>query len=629
MRKALFLTITTLLLLLLAALAGLYWAMQNQYGVNIVNQLFARYSKTPVSISSIRYHYPNQLSVTDVELHPEQQHPINIDNIDIWLDLSSLLSEQQQLESVLINGLSLQDGLPDLPWPNTIKVKQLSISNLDFSDDSFIARDASIQIKNPQFVAQGPIPFGTIQFSAEQIYWQGEAFDSVLLDADYKQQNSTIYGLSFRWRDGEFSGQAEQYPHGWSLINVTINQLRLAASPLNTLEQNKWQAITKHISHINSLDLLDSSISLNNIQLTNANLSIENLTFPFNLWQQSEGYISLNAESIGYLNQQWLDPVFQLYLHNNSVQLVEGSVEFQQGLLQASGLFQPNNWQLSHLSLSGIKWISEQLDDFDLISNNISNIKNLSVKKLAIKHAQIIQLAQKPNWQLTGLEVKGDNLQLVKDGEIALWNGKLDIKANNASYDQLYSSLPVMSMTSDKGIWQLNDLFIPLRDGLLEAKGHYQLDKVSRPWKIESTGYGVPTNVYQYWTDLPFKLEGTVDYQLTANGLAGDPLNFQHSLTGQLSASLRDAILVHQTGESDIVSQPIDIAELKIIADRGRVKIANQQIKGVGVAGFLSGQYDLVDKRNNHLQLELSEKCTRTHYDLLNNSTDTLTTCEQ
>lgn len=614
---------------MLAAFAGLYWAMQSQYAVNIVNQLFSRYSETPVSISSIRYQYPNQLSVTDLELQPEQQQPINIDSVDIWLDLPSLLSKQQQLQSVLINGLSLQNGLPDWALLDSIKIKQLSISHLDYSDDTLIARDASIQINNPQFIAQNPIPFGTIQFSAEQIYWQGEAFDNILLDADYQQQNSTIYGLSFRWRDGEFSGQAEQYPHGWSLVNVTINQLRLAASSLSRIEQNKWQAITGHINHINSLDLLDSSISLNNVELTNANLSIENLKFPFNLWQQSEGYISLNAESIGYLGQQWLDPVFQLYLNNNSLEIVESSAEFQQGLIQASGQFQPDGWQFDHLSISGLKWISEQQDDFDFISDNISNIKNLSVKKLAIKHSQIIQLAQKPNWQLTGLDVKGSDLQLVKDGEMALWDGMLDIKANNVSYDQLYSSLPVLSMSSQAGTWLLDDLFIPLKDGLIEAKGDYQLDKVSRPWQIKSTAYGLPTSVYQYWTELPFKLEGTLDYQLQANGLAADELSFQHALTGQLTASLRDSILIHQTGESDIVTQPIDIPELKISADRGRVKIANQQIEGVGVTGSLSGRYDLVDKGNNHLQLELTEKCTRTHYDLLNNSTDTVATCRQ
>ncbi|MDE1017380.1 AsmA family protein, partial [Escherichia coli] len=69
------------------------------------------------------------------------------------------------------------------------------------------------------------LPYGELQLSADQFYWDGEAFDKVLIDADYTTNDSTVYGASFKWRGANFSGQAEQFDSGWSLINTTISHL--------------------------------------------------------------------------------------------------------------------------------------------------------------------------------------------------------------------------------------------------------------------------------------------------------------------------------------------------------------------------------------------------------------------
>ncbi|MCG6336553.1 AsmA family protein, partial [Vibrio alginolyticus] len=140
------------------------------------------------------------------------------------------------------------------------------------------------------------LPYGELQLSAEQFYWQGEALNNVLIDADYKAQDSTVYGASFQWRGGEFSGQAEQYPAGWSLVNVTISKLDLK-DDLSTLSAPWWQLAKPYLHHINSLDVLSSNLQLGEAKLTNLALSLENLTVDQSLWQQDSGYLSLNAES--------------------------------------------------------------------------------------------------------------------------------------------------------------------------------------------------------------------------------------------------------------------------------------------------------------------------------------------
>ncbi len=54
------------------------------------------------------------------------------------------------------------------------------------------------------------LPYGKTQLSASQLYWQGEAFDSLLIDLDLKPSDSTLYGASFwlAWRQNFWSSRA-------------------------------------------------------------------------------------------------------------------------------------------------------------------------------------------------------------------------------------------------------------------------------------------------------------------------------------------------------------------------------------------------------------------------------------
>ena len=629
MKKALALIISTLLLLLLIAIAGLYWAMQNQYAAQIINRLFVQFSDTPVSVQSAKYTYPNLLSLQTVEIKEIQENPIVIEKVELRLNLSTLLSPHVTIDSLLISGLRLQSGLPDFSISNRVILKQLAISNLDYSDNSFIIRDANVQINNPQLILeQQVIPFGNIQFSAEQIYWQGEAVDNVLLDADYKKQNSTIYGLSFKWRKGEFSGQAEQYSQGWSLVNATVDKLRLSTEELQQAKQLDLNQLLSNITHINSLDILDSTIALTDFQLTNANLSVENLKLPFNPWTQSQGYLSVSAESIGYLNQLWLDPVFELYLEPNKLQLEDATVELHGGLIQVKGLFTPSAINLSHLNISGLKWISEQDSTFTALKPFLGQINNLKIKDLSVQHSQLIQLASQPNWQISGLSIEGKNTELVRDGKLALWSGKLGVNATNASFDELYSNHPVLNMSSVEGIWKLNDLFIPLNNGLIEATGAYQFNQISKPWQLKTTVYGLPTRLFEAWNTLPIQFEATADFQLEASGLAADSLSLNHSLSGRFIGTLRDSVFISKKSDSEVISNPIEISELEFNADRGRIEIKPIKLRGPDISGLFTGQYDLVSNEKNRIQLRVNEKCKNTDYNLLNKKTIITNTCK-
>jgi len=628
MKKALVLLFSAIFLIILASVAGLYWLMQSQHASKVANYLLQNYSETPITVEQAKYSYPNKITLNNLEIQQNQQQPLSVTQLDIWLDIPSLLSDKIIINSLLINGLSLQQGLPDIQLSERLNIAQIALTNLDYSDKQFIARDINIQINQPEFTQQNILPFGTIQFSATQVYWQGEAFNDLLVDADFKASESTIYGASFNWRGGKISGQAEQYEDGWSLVNVTIDQLRLNKQKWREISDLDWQGILGHISSVNSLDMLDSTIELPQWQLVNANLSVENITLPFDQWQQSNGYVSVSAESIGFDEQLLLEPVFELYFDPQKITLEEGTTEFQKGLFQASGEYQPDSLKLSRLYISGLRWINEDQSLLTELKSRFAKLDTLSIQDLKIQHSQFIQLAQEPNWQVSGLNVEGSKLSLRKEGKAALWNGKLGITANNASYDDLYSSHPVINMNSRNGLWELSDVFIPLEEGLIEANGVYQLDKISRPWHLEASAYGLPSSLFAPWLDLPFQFEANSDFQLQASGLAADMLSFNHSLTGSLKGSLRDAVLITTRSESDIVAQPVEVSDFKLTADRGRISFPPIRLNGNGMKGTLSGQYDLLSQDKNKLLLQLKEKCKSDSFNLLNNKVESSNNCQ-
>ncbi|MCZ8497582.1 hypothetical protein O9929_00415 [Vibrio lentus] len=87
-----------------------------------------------------------------------------------------------------------------------------------------------------------------IQLSASQLYWlKGEAFDNLLIDLDLKRVTAP-YGASFDWRGAKISGQAEQYKHDWSLVNITIDGLRLNEKQTQSLLSKKWDGAVFQMS---------------------------------------------------------------------------------------------------------------------------------------------------------------------------------------------------------------------------------------------------------------------------------------------------------------------------------------------------------------------------------------------
>ncbi|WED21920.1 AsmA family protein [Vibrio sp. JC009] len=614
MKRIIIILISTFLLLLTLGAGTLYWIFQSQYASTFVNQVFQQLS-LPVTVLKARYHFPNQLTFSGIDIKEVQEEEITIEKADIWFTPSSLLTGKPVIESLLIDGISLQHGIPEFQLPDTIELKQLAVMNLDYSDNEIIGRDIELQIKNPQFNQNPiPVPYGTIQLSAGQIYWKGEALNNLLVDIDYTPEKSTLYGLSFDWRKGKFSGQAEKYSSGWSLVNFTVENLRLNQQDWQHLNQLGLKGLTSGITHINSLDMLSSSVETPEFSVINFDLSLENIDLTKSRWQQSEGYLSLSSESIEAHKQQLIDPVFKLFLNRGEIELNEFSAEFQQGDINASGTFSPDSIKMERLSLNSLKWFPESAEDTRIFTDTLAGLQELDLNEFEIKHSQFIELNGKHKWQASGLNLEGKNLSIIRDGNWGLWSGELDISSSSISIDELVSSQPMMKMKNRDGIWLLEDLFVPLDDGLIEATGDVDLSKISKPWRLELSADGVPLELLSHWYNPPVKLTGLTEFQLSASGLSGDELMLRHSLSSDVIGSFRNTTMTNQDEDE---ARPATISDIRISAVRGHISMKPVEIEGYDSTGVLSANIDLVEKEQNSFNFQLKKKCVDREWDLL------------
>ncbi|OCP87608.1 AsmA family protein [Vibrio parahaemolyticus] len=606
--------ILILLLVVLIALPATIIALLTTSYANSTWQWVSPYLGLPIQAERVHYDFPYHLSLQNVRSQ-DAQLPY-IEQVDVWLNPDIRRDGKWIIDSLLIDGVSLKKGIPTQPNLESIQFHQIALKNIDYAGPRFSVTGLSIQIQDPTWSnAQQLWPYGAIQASAEQMYWHGEAIQKVLVDVDYQAQNSTLYGTSFKWRNSQISGQGEQYPQGWSLVNVTIDKLAITNAQRQSLLSKPWQELPFTINHINSLDLLNADIEWGEWHWQNLELSIEDASLPASLWNAT-AKVSLQADSVRFQEQTAIEPRLNAIFTPEKIQLQELSLDWQQGRVQVSGQFKPTHWQLDTASVQGLKWAIQSDDNKDWWKAATSALQEVDIQELDIERSQIIQLAHEPFWQLSGLNVEGKALNLKRQHRYwGIWHGSLDASVVNASYDQVLSSHAAISTQSEQGLWQLSRLFAPLEQGYIEGFGQLDLSTASQPWALNLSADGIPLKLLHPYLPDVFAVDGFSDLNLDLQGLSGDNNMLAYSLTGQVEANLRETTLRSQADKS---LKSITFSPIRVHAQRGAVSLKPVTISGNVISGQIGGEFDMANNPLSGLTFQLKDHCGIIIGDLLN-----------
>jgi len=602
----------------------LYAVMQSRYAANIVIALVDNLTPYQLDTSQAHYSPPFQLTLSNVELE-HGGDKIQLPKLTLWLSQFPWQNGKLAFDSILVEGASLELDRLDSRFFEHLTLHQLAFKYVDINAGKWSARGVNLQIESPIWQsAQQSLPYGDIQLSAEQLYMQGEALDNLLVDMRYQATDSTVFGSSFNWRGANISGQAEQYPQGWSLVNVTIDQLTLPQSAQIKRLVTTLRNLSLPIYHINSLDILNSSFNYRHWRFEHLDASLEDLTLERSAWQQQAGYASFDAESISNGELQLFSPSAKLAFSHNQIQIEEFDADFKQGRLQLQGMVSPLAIKLSQLTVSGIKWLEQTEQLIPSLKAATASLNHLTIDQLDVENAQFIQVEKQPYWQISGLNVEGANLVLIDQDKHGLLEGKLEISTNAASIDKLVSTQAHLTAHAHNHRLTLDRAFIPLEQGYIEANGIWDKGSLSAPWQLTLHADGLPLEHYFVEQALPFSLTGLAETEIQLKGLAGDYSMLSHSLSGKVTTYFHQATLQAKSVDGEQEYQHhLDLGAVEMIADRGRITVSSPNR-----TSQIAGEMDLTKPQFATLLFKSQHDCAELWSDILNGANVIKQTCE-
>ncbi len=624
-KKILILTTIVVVSLVSLTLLSIFALMQTRYAPATVSFLFDHFTPYRITAQQAQYTPPLQLSLTDVEVGYQQQS-MQIPKLTLWLSQAPWQQSKLALDSLLIEGATLELSDSSQDMLQNVKLNQLALKHVDISHANWSARDVNLQIDQPTWMSsKQQLPFGDIQLSAQQLYVRGEALDEVLVDARYQAHDSTIFGASFKWQGAELSGQAEQFGQGWSLINVTIFDLDLTTQSPQQSILKTFDTLGLHVQHINSLDVLRSNVNIAGWQFEQLDASLENLTLNQSIWQQNNGYLSFDAERLSFNDQQFIKPTAEIAFKPDGMDVELFNADFKQGWLQLKGLISPSHIALQELQISGVKWL-EGVNQFSAdLALAAQAITSLSIDDLKVKNSQFIQVEEQPYWQVSGLTIDGTQLEWQNDQQLGWQNGQLEVSANNASLDKLLTTQMVIQAVANQGKLTLERAFLPLKTGYIEASGQWDRASASRPWTLSIHADGVPSDINSLQSALPFSTQGQIEVSGEFSGLAGDYSMLAHSMTGQAQVQLHNGKLSAKSADGErSFNQTWPLELVSVNADRGRVKVRSKTAQAE-----LTGNIDLTKMEFATLLLSTSTACQRLWSDIFSRTNVIEQTCDQ
>ncbi|MGD8233950.1 AsmA family protein [Vibrio sp. TRT 1302] len=623
MKKALLLLSILLVSIATLSILTLYIVMQSQYAPKAVNLLISKLTPYSITTSGVQYTAPFQLKLSDVEIQSSER-VIMLPAVTLWLSQIPWQQNKLSFDSILIEGATINLEAMHAELIGSVYVHQLALKHVDISAPKWSARSVNLQIEQPRWVTSNQsLPYGDIQLSAEQLYMQGEALNNLLIDMRYQEENSTIFGGSFNWRGAVFSGQAEQYSQGWSLVNVTIDKLSLPESEQVEQLVTTLNNLSLPINHINSLDILSSSFNYGHWRFEQLDASLENLSLDDSLWQHQSGYVSFDAESISNQQVQLFSPRARLALAPQQVTIEEFDADFRQGRVQLQGTVSPKQVALKQLKIVGVKWLEQTEQAIPAFTEMVSNLRKLTIETLNVENSQFIQVEKRPYWQVSGLNVTGSQLSFIDENKAGLLSGDLEISANAASIDKLIATQAHVKAHAENNRVTLERAFIPLEQGYIEASGIWDRGSVSAPWSLSVHADGLPLDHYLLQQRMPFSLSGLAEAEVELKGLSGDYSMLSHSLSGHILTQLHQTQLdaVSLDGEKNY-QQTLDLSEITLHADRGRMVIA-----GGNDNAQIAGEVDLTKLEFATLLLKAEQKCQELWSDVLGKANVIKQTC--
>ncbi|KDM92152.1 AsmA family protein [Photobacterium galatheae] len=641
--------LASLIILLLMAVTIAFILLHTRHSALLVNTLVSHLSDTTLQVTEVQYSLqddPRHLRLIQPRWQRQGYSEQTAERIDLWLSPTSLFRKGWHFDSLLIQGLTL-NHLSDLPLESgTISTQRLALTNLTLDLPELQLKNARLQIDNWRNSEAHWGDFsGNFQLSADQLIWQQQTLNKLLIDGEHSSKGWTFYGVSFHWLNANFNGQAEFEADTHHLIvhQLTANGLQIDENfPLEPLLSLASEARQTDLSlELRRLDILDGSLERSQYSVNHASLSLENWQWPGALWQQKDARLSLGAETLRWHDLMLENPLTELHLTPGQISLKGFSARLLEGYVRTEATLTPDALLLHQLELKGIRWVMPEAIQAWLMGNAAPQsplqqqvdtwwrqLNELTVDQLSVGYSQLTGTYAPLPIQFSDINLEGTGMVLLHEGQPGLWQGEFAAGAGFTNIRQITIRNPLLTMSSQAGHWQLTRLTLPIEAGILEGKGEIQLGEAGWPWQLKLSGDSLPPQMLSHWLNLPLPLLGAMDIQTQASGLGQFQRGLAYSLHGQLEANFRQLSLTQQesalmarwqateqpTGfasspDSTEPLMPVTLSPLTIHADRGRISLEPLALQGPQLHAELQGAWDLAAPADSAVELQASDGC--------------------
>ncbi|OAN19205.1 hypothetical protein A3K86_00800 [Photobacterium jeanii] len=675
--------IATLGILVLLILTILIALLHTRHAAPVLSQLVA--SLSPYTLSSEQVDYdirrPWHLTLQAPTLSLDDNKLLHSDNIELWLSPATTLHNAFRrlnnpklpfhwaFDSLLIDGINTdtqyETNLAALSQLPAMSSQRLALKNFSYHNNNLRLEHAQIEVDHwhsPALVAHTQSKAehnlaswghfsGNFRLAAPSAQWQQYPITQLLLDGEKESGEKeksrwTLYGYSFNWQGANIGGQAElttsDSTHQLHLHQLSINQLRFNSAQRSQELVSQWQTLlpANTTLSIGRLDINNGHIELADLAFNQLNLSLLNWDSQHNVWQQSHSQLSLSADSILWRDSLWQQPLLDLSFTPKQIELVGLSSELWQGYVRAKGTLTPDTLALGQLTLNNLK-VFLPANWRQQAQTWLQPLKQISVEKLDIGYVQLTAAEAAFPFHISGWHLDGQDLTLKQADQWGLWHGKLTTNAGFASFNTVELIEPFVRMTSKQGHWQLNQLTLPFSHGLVEGQADIDLASAAKPWQLALSVDSAPADILAKWLTLPLPLSGSIDSQISASGLAANPLSLAYSLSGQLEAQFRDLNLnlsgrqlaqqlsqwptshkletdpvtmqtvthANQVEEKQPTKLATSLSPLTITSERGHITLSPLQLENEEFKATLKGSWDLAAPKQQRLQLEILQPC--------------------
>lgn len=565
------------LLLPLIVIPALYFTIQTKQGATWISHWLSNSNNNyQISVDKIIHSFttPLQLEIKHLRVKRNGNEIINVESAMAAFN-PNLFDDPNWL-----GHLQLQNG--------TVYIKNSSLTTLPLSSDWLLLKEIDLTVSTTkgdvffQQVNAGISPWtpndtvnydSIFRLSALKFSMNQYAGEHLLILGRMKKGSFIIDAFGADLPHGDITGQVYKVKKGpWVINNLYLNHFRWQGSEsLSDIYQ--WFSDLPPIE-IKQLNIINASLEGNEWAFNDANLSLKNIKWQDGNWlaENEDSNAKFSAESTVFRELHIDDPIVKLKLNNRDIEIQQINARWQGGLIRVDGTWKNNELTLGNVIVSGIEYTLPANWRSLLHYQFPEWLQTLNINHLTSNRNVIVDVNDSFPFQLTLLDINGNDLHLIDHHRFNLWQGELSAYAHNATFNKVDLRYPAMTLRGNREQIDFAKVSAFISNGLID--GQLIVSQMNNQnFSLKLTGHNVPVDLLNHWgwQPSPMKGDGNIEFKLSQQ--EGEP-----SLTGQLEATnnqgqkILQIIPQREIREEDTAAKNTDDAEAQNLLVQSQVQ---------------------------------------------------------